>query len=120
MAEEQPNVHSMQADIKLLQQGQQHIQTAVIGMSTKLDGVVDALTTLVRLTEKHDALSARVKVLEKSSDERESVASTGKSYMFAASVILPVVIAFVAWIGNETVTLKEKVSKHESHYENHR
>lgn len=120
MSNEEPNVHGMQSDIKLLQQGQVHIERAVIGMSAKLDGVVDALTTLVRLTEKHNALSKRVDSLERSSDQRETVVSTGKAYMFAATIILPALVGGLVWLGNQVIDIKGKISKHESHYETHR
>lgn len=120
MSNEEPNVHSMNADIRLLQQGQQHIQSAVTNMSNKLDGVVDALTTLVRLTEKHDALSHRVQSIEKRNDEADKTVSRGNNFMFAAVVVGPIALAVLGWLTVYTLGIGEKVAKHAEHYEAHR
>ena len=120
MATEEPNVHGMQSDIRLLQQGQQTIKEAVTSMSSKLDGVVDALTTLVRLTEKHDALSERVKVIEQRNHEADKTVSRGNNFMFAAATIGPIALCILGWLVIYTLGVGERVAKVESHHEAHR
>lgn len=120
MPSEEPNVHSMIADIRLLQQGQQHIQSAVTSMSLNMERMTEAISELIRLTEKHNALSDRVNVLEQLNKERTNMANMGRAYMFAGTLVVPFVIGSLYWLGNEVVALKEKTSKHETHYESHR
>lgn len=104
-------VDSMAVEITHLQQGQVRIESSIDKLSDKLDGVGQALTSLIRLTEKHDALADRVKILETASAEREEIASAGKAYMAAAKYLFPFVIAAMsAWVGWLTNQVSENTS----------
>lgn len=96
---------SMAVEVQHLQESQTRIERSIDKLSDKLDGVGEALISLIRLTEKHDALSDRVDRLEKESKSRESVASSAKAYMAAAKYFLPFIIAaitgYVGWVDSE-------------------
>lgn len=130
MSNEEPNVHGMKSDIRLLQLGQEHIQSAVTGISNKLDGVVDALTTLVRLTEKHDALSERVRRIEDRNLKADDTVERGNAYMTAARWIAPVVViimgGLIGWLIDQNNKTYDKftvivtdLAEVKSHVKNH-
>lgn len=96
---------SMAVEVQHLQESQVRIERSIDKLSDKLDGVGEALTSLVRLTEKHDALTDRVERLEEESKSREVVANSGKAYMAAAKYFLPMILAaiasYVGWVHSQ-------------------
>lgn len=117
-------MQAIEVEIEYLKNGQSRIENAIDKQGGKLDSVVDALTALVRMSEKHDALEGRVAKLEKSSDEREEVASSGRHYMAAAKYLAPLVVAAlisaIGWLGqrlsDHDIAIKNlEVSHAESH-----
>jgi len=100
-------------EIEHLQQGQVRIEAGLEKLSGKLDSVGDALTSLIRLTEKHDALADRVSVLETTAKERETVAHRGQAYMNATKYLLPlaltVIMSMVGWLVSRVDEHDEKL-----------
>jgi len=118
------NVESMAVEIQHLQQGQSRIESSIDKLSDKLDGVGQALTSLIRLTEKHDALADRVKILETESKSREGVVHRGEAYMSAAKYLFPfalvVMSSFIGWLitrvdGHDTKIHQIEVKEAEVH-----
>lgn len=132
---QEPNVHGMAVEIQHLQEGQRSIITSLDRLGSKVDGVVDALTSLVRLTEKHDALNDRVKKIEeyiiRRKEETDPVISEGKTYMRIGSVIGGLVVlvggGFITWLVGQVESAKHEiaevhqiVARVEAHHESHR
>jgi len=106
-------------EIEHLQQGQTRIEAGLEKLSGKLDSVGDALTSLIRLTEKHDALADRVSALEVTAKERETVAHRGEAYMNATKYLLPlaltVIMSMVGWLVSRVDDHDMKIQKIEVH-----
>lgn len=112
-------------EIEHLQQGQTRIEASLDKLSGKLDSVGEALTSLIRLTEKHDALADRVTVLETTAKERETVAHRGEAYMNATKYLLPlalgVIISMVGWLVSRVDGHDDKLHQLEvNHAEKHK
>lgn len=123
---EDDKMHALELDVQFLKQGQSHIVSSLDAMSNKLDRVGDALVSLIRLTEKHDALVDRVKTIEDRNEKADSVVTRGNAFMFAASFGVPILLGVVAWIFNAQIvqgerldSLKSVVTKIEAQHENH-
>jgi hypothetical protein len=118
------SVDSMAVEITHLQQGQVRIESSIDKLSDKLDGVGQALTSLIRLTEKHDALADRVKILESESSDRAEVAHRGEAYMNATKYLLPlalgVIVSMVGWLVSRVDNHDSQIHQLEvNHAENH-
>lgn len=91
-------METITAEVHHLQVGQQRIET-------KLDQVADALSALIRLTERHDALTNRVENLEKESARRSDTASRGEAYMaftkFVAPLLIGIILTYCSWMYNK-------------------
>lgn len=131
----EPNVNAMAVEIQHLQEGQRSIINSLDRLGGKVDGVVDALTSLVRLTEKHDALNDRVKKIEdyvvRRKEETDPVIAEGRAYMRVGSVVGSLVVivggGFITWLvgqvestKNEIAEVHQIVARVEAHHENHR
>lgn len=131
----EPNVNAMAVEIQHLQEGQRSIITSVDRLGGKIDGVVDALTSLVRLTEKHDALNDRVTKIEefivRRKEETDPVITEGRAYMRVASVVGSIALVvgggFITWLVAQVDAAKSEISevhqivaKVEAQHESHR
>lgn len=131
----EPNVNAMAVEIQHLQEGQRSIINSLDRLGGKVDGVVDALTSLVRLTEKHDALNDRVKKIEeyvvRRKEETDPVITEGRAYMRVGSVVGGLVVivggGFITWLVGQVESTKHEiaevhqiVARVEAHHESHR
>jgi hypothetical protein len=85
-------MQAIDVEIAYLKSGQNRIENGMHGLSGKLDGVVDALTSLVRLSEQHHALNDRVTKIETRNSTADKTATRGISYMNMALWAIPLLI----------------------------
>ena len=112
MPPETKSMGTLQVELQHLKDGQERIEEGFKGLGHRLDNVAEALVGLIRVTERVNAVDARLTIVEKTSKEREEIANRGKTYMDATRYLLPIflgaVITFLVWI---TIEDKETLKR---------
>lgn len=112
MLPETKSMGTLQVELQHLKDGQERIEEGFKGLGSRLDNVAEALVGLIRVTERVNAVDARLVIVETTTKNREEIANRGKTYMDATRYMLPIflgaVVTFLIWV---TVEDKETLKR---------
>ena len=131
----EPNVHGMSIEIDHLKQGQHQIVSSIDKLSGKVDGIADALTTLIRhdgrIGKLESDLAKIAKYIDDHNKETEPVINDSRVFMKLATTIGSLAIllggGFITWLvgkvegqGGQMSEVSAKIARLEAHHESNR